>query len=242
MNNDLPAGVKLTSEIVQKIPKEKLDNIDVVIAPPFIHLSEVSKILSDNDKISLGAQNCHWEDSGAFTGEVSVGMLKSMGTEYVIIGHSERRELFGESDDLVARKLRTCLGMQLTPIVCCGEGIEVRGNGEHFTFVGDQLTRSLLALRDQEIRKAVIAYEPIWAIGTGNTASPEQAQEMHAHIRSLIVDKFGSEVAADVSIIYGGSCNPSNARDIFSQIDVDGGLIGGASLVAEDFVQIIMSF
>ncbi len=242
MNNTLEEGVSLASEIVNIVADELKDDVKMILCPPFIHLNSVSKIIGDADKIALGAQNCNDNLKGAFTGEISVDMLKSVGVGYVILGHSERREYFGESNAFLAKKVKTVLEAGLTPIFCCGETLEIREKDEHFSFVTKQLTESLFHLSAADFQKIVIAYEPIWAIGTGVTASKEQAQEMHKNLREHIAGKYGSDVADSISILYGGSCNPKNAKDLFAQKDIDGGLIGGAALKSRDFVDIGKSY
>ncbi|NJN25022.1 MAG: triose-phosphate isomerase [Cyclobacteriaceae bacterium] len=242
MNNTLEEGVSLTSEIVNMVADELKDDVKMIICAPFIHLSSVSKIIGKSEKVFLGAQNCNDNLKGAFTGEISVGMLKSVGVEYVILGHSERREYYGESNAFLAKKVNTVLEAGLTPIFCCGETLEIRERNEHFKFVTNQLTESLFHLSVEDIKKIVIAYEPIWAIGTGVTASKEQAQEMHEKLRAHLAAKYGQDVAEGISILYGGSCNPKNANELFAQKDIDGGLIGGASLKSRDFVDIGKSY
>jgi triosephosphate isomerase len=242
MNNTLEEGVTLTSEIVNMVADELTDDVKMILCTPAIHFSSVSKLIGDAEKVSLGAQNCNDNLKGAYTGEISVGMLNSVGVEYVILGHSERREYFSESNEFLASKVDTVLGADLTPIFCCGETLEIREKGEHFEFVTNQLTESLFHLSADEFKKLVIAYEPIWAIGTGVTASKEQAQEMHEKLRAHLASKYGTEVAESISILYGGSCNPKNANDLFAQKDIDGGLIGGASLKSRDFVDIGKSY
>jgi len=242
MNNTLEEGVTLASEIVNIVTDELTDDVKMILCTPFIHLSSVSKIIGNAEKVSLGAQNCNDNLKGAFTGEISVDMLKSVGVKYVIIGHSERREYYGESNEFLAKKVNTVLGAGLTPIFCCGETLEIREEGKHFDFVTNQLTESLFHLTADEFSKLVIAYEPIWAIGTGVTASKEQAQEMHEKLRAHLASKYGAEVAESISILYGGSCNPKNAQELFAQKDIDGGLIGGASLKSRDFVDIGKSY
>ncbi|NMM47071.1 triose-phosphate isomerase [Marinigracilibium pacificum] len=235
-------GKILTSEIVNMAADEVPGDVTLVICPPYIHLDNVRKLIGDQDKVFMGAQNCHSEDSGAYTGEISAPMLKAMGAKYVILGHSERREYFSESDEFLAKKTDKVLSEGLTPIFCCGESLEQREGGDFVEFVTGQLTNSLFHLSAEEFSKIVIAYEPIWAIGTGLTASPEQAQEMHAAIRKHIAGKYGEEIANNISILYGGSCKPDNAKEIFACADVDGGLIGGASLKSRDFVDIAKSY
>ena len=242
MNKTLDEGIQLASEVVNMVEDEVIDGTKVVLIPPFIHLSQVSKIVEGSSKVSLGAQNCNENESGAYTGEVSVGMLVSAGAEYVLVGHSERREYYNESDELLAKKVDAALNGGLTPIFCCGEPLEIREAGTHEDYVRTQLTNSLFHLDESDFRKIVVAYEPIWAIGTGKTATSEQAQEMHACIRAHLTSKYGEDAANDCTIQYGGSCKPSNAQEIFAGNDVDGGLIGGAALKARDFTDIAKSF
>lgn len=242
MNKDLKEGEQLTREILEMVKKEVNHNTGIVLAPPFIHLNSIAEIIKGNSLISLGAQNCHQQPSGAFTGEISASMLKSLDVQYVILGHSERREHFQESDELLAQKIDIVLENGMIPIFCCGESLETREANQQVSFVNSQLQKSLFHLSEQDFQKIVIAYEPIWAIGTGKTATSDQAQEMHANIREQISNKYGQRVADDTTILYGGSCKPSNAGELFAQPDVDGGLIGGASLKARDFVDIIKAF
>ena len=242
MNLTFEEGQKLTSEISHMLADELNQDITVVINPPYPHLQSVGKLVEGSNNIFLGAQNCSDKASGAYTGEVSAGILASFGASFVIIGHSERREFFEETDAQLTEKVKLALESELTPIFCCGEPLEIREAGTHEGYVKDQLTASLFGLSETEIQQLVLAYEPIWAIGTGRTASSEQAQEMHAAIRKHLASKYGQSIADGISILYGGSCKPDNARDIFSKADVDGGLIGGASLKSRDFVDIIKSF
>lgn len=242
MNLTLEEGQKLTSEIVHMVKDELNETVTVVINPPFTHLQSVKNLMEGAKNIFLGAQNCSDKVSGAYTGEVSTGILASFGASYVIIGHSERREYFNESDEQLTEKVKLALSSGLTPIFCCGEPLEIREANTQEDYVTEQLTASLFGLSEAEIQKLVLAYEPIWAIGTGRTASSDQAQEMHAAIRKHIASKYGKEIADGISILYGGSCKPDNAQDIFSKADVDGGLIGGASLKSRDFVDIVKSF
>jgi triosephosphate isomerase len=215
------------------------DHQRVIVAVPFPYLEMARTRLAGQPNHAVSAQNCHHRKSGAFTGEVSAPMLSSMGIGYVIIGHSERRQYFLEDDALLAEKVNVALESGLVPIFCCGEPLSVREDGTQNEFVGSQLRNSLFHLSPDQMRKVVIAYEPIWAIGTGRTASAEQAQEMHASLRQTLAGHFGQEIANETSILYGGSVKGSNAAEIFSQPDVDGGLVGGASLDAEDFGKII---
>lgn len=241
MNTTAEEARKLTSEIVNMVKDEVNHDVQVVLAPPLTHLQAVGKLIGDNKKIGLAAQNVSEHESGAFTGEVSVSMLKSVGAQWVIIGHSERREYFKESHEQLARKVDAALKGGLTPIFCCGEPLEIRENGTHEAHVQKQLKESLFHLSEDQVRKTVIAYEPVWAIGTGKTASAQQAQDMHQAIRRQLAEKWGEAVAGDIRILYGGSMKPDNAKELMDQPDVDGGLIGGASLKSRDFLQIIKS-
>ncbi len=245
MNTSLPEAIALTTALYHELQAKELpENLRVVICPPMPYLLAIRDLLSylEDDKIYLGAQNCHHQDYGAFTGEVSAEMLAAMYIDYVIIGHSERRKYANENDDLLKEKVNAALANELQVIFCCGESLAVREENTHFTWVANQIKNALFHLTAEQFENVVIAYEPIWAIGTGKTASPEQAEAMHAHIRDLIADKYGSDFADESSILYGGSCKPSNAAELFSQQNVDGGLIGGASLKAKDFSAIIASF
>lgn len=242
MNCTLPEGKKLASEVIHMIEDEVSNNAEVILLPPFIHLTGIHQLIGSVKNIHLGAQNCHQNESGAFTGEVSAAMLVSSGVTHATIGHSERREYFNETDELLAEKVKHTLANGLTPIFCCGEKLDMREGGNHEQVVGNQIEKSLFELSKEDIQKVIIAYEPVWAIGTGKTASSDQAQEMHAFIRSLLTEKYGNDVAQEISILYGGSCKPSNAKELFSQPDVDGGLIGGASLKSRDFTDIIKAF
>ena len=214
---------------------------EVVIAVPFPYLILAKEKLKNADGYNVAAQNCYTQPSGAFTGEVSAVMLESIGVDYVIIGHSERREIFGEDNKLVAQKVDICLLSGLKPIFCCGEPLQIRESENQNEYVETQIKESLFHLETDKLDHLVVAYEPIWAIGTGRTASAEQAQEMHAHIRNVFTQKYGSSLADTISILYGGSVKANNAKEIFEKPDVDGGLVGGASLVATDFVKIIRS-
>ncbi|GIV34302.1 MAG: triosephosphate isomerase [Chitinophagales bacterium] len=238
MNKFLVEGLQLASDILVSLEKNPPKH-PVVICPPFIHLADLQRLFKETSYIHLGAQNCYYADSGAFTGEISVPMLASLGVRYVIAGHSERRQIFCETDEIVSRKVKAILLHGLRPIFCCGEPLAVREKNQHFSFVEQQISASLLPLSAEEISSVTIAYEPIWAIGTGVNATPQQAQEMHAFIRSLIEKRFGNTIAQNMTLLYGGSVNPANATSLFNQTDVDGGLVGGASLKADDFVKII---
>lgn len=239
MNKDLADGKALAEAVAAKAP---VADVTLILGTPYIHLSAVAAVLDGVEGVHLSAQNCHQEESGAYTGEISAGMLKSVGAEYVILGHSERREYFGEDEALLAAKVDKALEHGLLPIFCCGEKLDIREAGTHEALVQKQLEGSVFHLSAEDFGKIVIAYEPVWAIGTGRTASPEQAQDMHGAIRKMISDKYGAEVADATTILYGGSCKPGNAKELFSQPDVDGGLIGGASLKADDFIAIANSF
>ncbi|MFX0104182.1 MAG: triose-phosphate isomerase [Candidatus Hodarchaeota archaeon] len=217
---------------------EGINNVDLVIVPPFTVLTNAYKILKYTN-ISLGAQNMYFEEKGAYTGEISPLFLKEIGVEYVILGHSERRDIFKETDDLINRKLKVALKMNLKPIVCIGEHLEERELGKTKDIIGYQINETFKDLTKEDIIKTVIAYEPIWAIGTGKTATPEQAEEIHIFIRKLLSNKFDSETADLIRIQYGGSIKPSNAEDLFNKKNIDGGLVGGASLEVDSFFQII---
>ena len=235
MNNDLAATNTLISELIKK---EKKANAEVIIAPTFVNLLEASKRLKDSS-IKVAAQNMHFANHGAYTGEISATMLKSIGVNTVILGHSERREFFSEDDNLLKQKIDKALDEGMQIIFCFGEKWEDRSIGKHFMVVESQIKNALFHLKNENWKSIVLAYEPVWAIGTGQTASPEQAQEMHAFIRNIIKEQYNAQVADAVSILYGGSVKPANAVEIFSKPDVDGGLIGGAALNAADFTAII---
>lgn len=238
MNTQVEEGVSLTKAINDFVKDYDFENKRVILGTPFTHLCKVVDIV-DFKKISVAAQNCAKWEKGAYTGEVSAEMIRSTGAHYVIIGHSERRQYFNESNEELKQKVELCLKNTLRPIFCIGERLEEREINKHFDVVKKQLTESLFHLDKENILKIVVAYEPVWAIGTGKTATPEQAQEMHAYIRSLFAEKYGVKIASEISILYGGSCNAANAKTLFSQPDIDGGLIGGASLKANDFIEII---
>ncbi|MBL6662579.1 MAG: triose-phosphate isomerase [Flavobacteriales bacterium] len=238
MNKDLNEGADLANELSEILTLSS-SNVEVILGVPFTHLDKIASI---SDKFSVSAQNCSAQESGAFTGEVSTKMILSTGAKYVILGHSERRAYHQENNADLAKKVDLCLSDNLKVIYCCGELLSEREFGNHFAVVKSQIEEALFHLSAEQMSRVVIAYEPVWAIGTGVTASSDQAQEMHAYIRSIFTDKYGVDVAQDLSILYGGSCKPSNAQEIFSKEDVDGGLIGGASLNANDFSQIINAF
>ncbi len=242
LNNNLQESQKLAKELVELVAKEvKSEAVEIVICPSMVNLYAVCETVKGS-KVAVGAQNCYSKESGAYTGESAPTMIQSVGATHIILGHSERREYFGESDSFLADKTKAVLAAGLTPIFCCGETLAQREAGIHMDFVKSQLTNALFDLPESEFKKVVIAYEPIWAIGTGVTASTAQAQEMHKLLRDHITSKYGQEVSNEISLLYGGSCKPSNAQELFACEDVDGGLIGGASLSARDFVDIINAF
>ncbi len=238
MNKNYKESKTLVKELIKELKEIELDNTRVIIAPPFTNLQKASKKTKDTS-IEVAAQNMHQADSGAFTGEISASMLKSIYVDIVILGHSERREYFGETNEKLAKKVDAALKNGLEVIFCFGEVLEDRKNGNHFKVVEDQIKKALFHLTSDDWKHIILAYEPVWAIGTGETASPEQAQEMHAFIRELVAERYISDVAEEVSILYGGSVKPSNAKEIFSKEDVDGGLIGGAALNVDDFTALI---
>ena len=237
MNMDLQDGIALAKELSEDLSKNK-PNCGVVICTPFIHLASVASIIN-KDVMNLGAENCADKEKGAYTGEVSASMVRSTGAEYVILGHSERRAYYNETPEILKEKVNLALNNGLKDIFCIGEVLEEREAGRQNEVVGAQLAGSLFELTKEQFSNIVLAYEPVWAIGTGKTATSDQAEEMHSFIRKTIENKFGAEAAENVTILYGGSCKPSNARELFSKPDVDGGLIGGASLKAADFEAII---
>ncbi len=237
MNKNLQEGIALAQELNTMLSQDK-PNCDVVIGTPFIHLAKVSELI-DHNLIGLSAENCADKAQGAYTGEVSAEMVKSTGAEYVILGHSERREYYHETYDILREKVLLALANGLKIIFCIGESLEEREKGIQNQIVKAELEGSVFNLSADEFANITIAYEPIWAIGTGKTATSDQAEEIHSYIRSVIADKYGKQVAEDTSILYGGSCKPSNAADLFAKPDIDGGLIGGASLKAADFKGII---
>jgi len=240
-NTNLQEGVELAKAVNELVVSKGDKDVVVVLGTPFTHLTKVVESV-DASRVGVSAQNCAAEAKGAFTGEVSAEMVKSTGATYVILGHSERREYYNETSEILNKKVALTLENGLTPIYCCGEPLEIREAETQNDFVKKQLDETVFQLPVDEFKKLVIAYEPIWAIGTGKTASTEQAQDMLAYIRSLIADKFGKDVAEEISILYGGSCKASNAPELFSQPDIDGGLIGGASLKAEEFLGIINAY
>ncbi|WP_457610206.1 triose-phosphate isomerase [Lutibacter sp.] len=241
MNNDLKTSKSLVKKIIKKLKNNSLKNTRVIVAPTFVSLEKVSKKVKKT-KVEVAAQNMHQAKSGAFTGEISAEMLESVGVNIVILGHSERREYFCETDAILAQKVDTALKNNMEIIFCFGEILEDRKSENHFNVVESQLKNGLFHLEATAWGNIILAYEPVWAIGTGETASPEQAQEMHAFIRKIISNKYNRDVAENVSILYGGSVKPANAKEIFSKEDVDGGLIGGAALDADNFVALVNSF
>lgn len=240
MNKNLQEGVELAKELNEAL-KNKTVNCDVVIGTPFIHLASVVNSV-DTNKIGVAAQNCADKESGAYTGEVSAAMVASTGAKYVILGHSERRAYYHETPEILKEKVKLALANGLTPIFCIGEVLEERESDTHFDVVKSQIEASLFDLSPEDFAKIVLAYEPVWAIGTGKTATAGQAQEMHAFIRKTLAAKYGEEIADNTSILYGGSANAANAKELFSNPDVDGGLIGGASLGVDKFMPIIEAF
>ena len=240
MNLNRSEGLGLVEDVLSKLP---VDNIThVILAPSFVYLHKVAKMCADTPKVVAASQDCSSNEKGAFTGEVSASMISSCKARYVVLGHSERRANFTETNDQLKAKVGQAFASDLKVIFCCGESLVQRESGVHFEWIKSQISESLFHLSADEFKKIVIAYEPIWAIGTGVTASTSQAQEIHAFIRNLLAEKYGKEVAESTSILYGGSCKPSNAKELFASQDIDGGLIGGASLKADDFLAITQSF
>lgn len=237
MNETLQEGIALAKEINEALTADK-PNCDVVICTPFIHLASVAPVLNQ-DVVALGAENCADKEKGAYTGEVSAAMVKSTGAQYVILGHSERRQYYGETAEILKEKVKMALANGLKIIFCCGETLEEREANKQNEVVKAELDGSVFNLTAEEWKNIVLAYEPIWAIGTGKTATSEQAEEMLAYIRSIVAEKYGNEVAEETTILYGGSCNPGNAAELFAKPNIDGGLIGGASLKCADFKGII---
>lgn len=239
MNTTVPEGVELAKNVLAKV-SEKPSDVKLILGVPFTHLAGVAEAISGSG-IGLAAQNCADKASGAYTGEVSAAMLKSVGCGYVILGHSERRQYYGETDERLVAKIALAMKEGLAPIFCVGETLEQREAGNHFSVVESQIRNVLFTLTPEQAASVIVAYEPVWAIGTGKTATAGQAQEMHAHIRKVLAGRFG-DVAETMPVLYGGSCKPSNAKELFACADIDGGLIGGASLNADDFLAIAKSF
>ncbi|WP_257668091.1 triose-phosphate isomerase [Parapedobacter tibetensis] len=242
MNLDYQQGVTLFSEIVNMAKDEVMGDQQVVVCSPFIHLHSIFQMAKGATHVAIGAQNVYFEDAGAYTGEVSAAQVKSAGAAYVILGHSERRAYFHEDDHMLSKKVDAVLKQELTPIFCIGETQEERESDRYFDIIKKQLKNGVFHLPNDAFGHVILAYEPVWAIGTGLTASPEQAQEVHAFIRNEIANQYNAHIAEDTTILYGGSCNPKNAPELFSQTDIDGGLIGGASLKSRDFIDIVKVF
>ena len=240
MNLNRSEGLTLVEDVLSKLAVD--NKTHVILAPSFVYLHKVAKMCADMPRVVAASQDCSANEKGAFTGEVSASMIASCSARYVVLGHSERRTNFTETNELLKTKVEQVFANDLKVIFCCGESLAQRENGVHFDLIKSQISESLFHLSVEEFKNIVIAYEPIWAIGTGVTASTDQAQVVHAFIRNLLVEKYGNKVAESTSILYGGSCQPKNAIDLFSQKDIDGGLIGGASLNADDFVAITQSF
>jgi triosephosphate isomerase (TIM) len=240
-NTTLNEGIELAKKVNELVLTKGAKDVVVVLGVPFTHLTSIINAV-DSKRIDVSSQNCAAEPKGAFTGEVSAAMVKSTGASFVILGHSERREYYHETSQTLNKKLALVFDQELTPIFCCGEPLSIREVGTQNAYVKQQLEETLFLLSIEKILKVVIAYEPIWAIGTGRTATSQQAQDMLAYIRNLIAEKYGKSVAEEISILYGGSCNAANAVDLFSQADIDGGLIGGASLKAEEFLAIVNAY
>ena len=240
MNLNRAEGLALVEDVLGKLPVD--NKTHVILVPSFVYLHKVAKMCADIPKVVAASQDCSANEKGAFTGEVSTSMIASCSARYVVLGHSERRTNFTETNELLKTKVGQVFANDLKVIFCCGESLAQRENGVHFDWIKSQISESLFYLSADKFKNIVIAYEPIWAIGTGVTASTSQAQEVHAFIRNLLVEKYGNEVAESTSILYGGSCQPNNAIELFSQKDIDGGLIGGASLNADNFIAITQSF
>ena len=240
MNTTVPEGIELAKAVVAKsaeVPAE----VKLIIATPFTHLYPIAEVVKGT-VVGLSAENCADHAKGAYTGEVSVDMLTSVGCEYTILGHSERRQYYTETDEKLVEKTKLALAAGLKVILCVGENLDEREAGKHFDVCEAQIKNVLYNFTEEDMKSIIVAYEPVWAIGTGKTATAEQAEEIHAFIRKTIADKFGAQVADNTTILYGGSCKPSNAKELFAQPDIDGGLIGGAALKADDFIQIALSF
>lgn len=239
MNKTMSEAIVLTQQLCNQYNR-KWDNVDIVVCPPSIDIKSVYTVIDfDKTKIAVGAQNVHWEESGAFTGEISIPMIKEAGCEFCIVGHSERREMFNETDTSVNLKVKALIEADIAPIVCVGESLSMRDSGDYVGFIVAQVRAALAGLDEADMKKVVIAYEPIWAIGTGRTATPEQAEEVCAAIRATIADMFGKGVADACRVLYGGSMNVGNVESLLAQPDIDGGLIGGAALQSDSFRQLI---
>lgn len=240
MNTTVPEGVELAKAVLAASAAVPAD-VKLIVATPFTHLCPVASVVGGT-RIGLSAENCADKEKGAYTGEVSAAMLASAGCQYTILGHSERRQYYGETDEKLVEKTRLALANGLDVILCVGENLEEREAGRHFAVCESQIKNVLYNFTAEDMKHIIVAYEPVWAIGTGKTATAEQAEEIHAFIRKTIAEKFGEQVADDTTILYGGSCKPSNAKELFAQKDIDGGLIGGAALKADDFIGIALSF
>lgn len=239
MNNTWAQTVVLTQQIINK-SDYNWEEVDVVLCPATCNIKAAQSVLEfDRAPISVGAQNVHWEESGAFTGEVSIPMLKEIGVTHVIVGHSERRGYFGETDEMVNKKVHALLNANLTPIMCVGESLTIRDGDTYIDYITAQVRAGLAGVQPEQASTVVVAYEPIWAIGTGRTATPEQAQEVCAAIRATLAELFGDAIAQEMRVLYGGSCNPANVEGLLAQDDIDGGLIGGAALKADDFITLV---
>lgn len=241
MNNNWAESVVLAQQLSNRYD-ERWEDVEVVLCPPAIDIKAVYSVLEFDRReevVKVGGQNCHWEASGAFTGEISIPMLQAVGATHCIIGHSERRGYFGETDMDVNKKVKALLAAKMTPIVCCGESLGVRDSGDYIEFITKQVSAAFAGLEPAEVKKCVVAYEPIWAIGTGRTATPEQAEEACGAIRASIADEFGTDTADAIRILYGGSMKPANVEGLIAMEDIDGGLIGGAALKADDFVKLV---
>lgn len=239
MNLDYNEGLSIFSEIINMVNDEVTGKQSVIVCCPYTYLHNLSQLAKNQPKVLVGAQNCHQEEAGAYTGEISARMIKSVGATYVILGHSERRQHFDENNFVLSQKVSVVLSNGLMPVFCIGETLEERESNQHFQVIKEQLSQGLFHLDAQQFAEVVLAYEPVWAIGTGKTATAAQAQEIHAFIRKEIATQYGQEVADATTILYGGSCNPKNAKELFSELDIDGGLIGGASLKSRDFVDVV---
>ncbi len=240
MNTTVPEGVELAKAVVAK-SAEVPAGVGLIVATPFTHLCPVAEVVKGT-RVELSAENCADKEKGAYTGEVSAAMVASTGAQWTILGHSERRQYYGETDEKLVEKVKLALANGLKVILCVGENLDEREAGRHFEVVKTQTENVLFQFTAEEMASIVVAYEPVWAIGTGKTATAEQAEEIHACIRKVLAGKFGEQVAEDTTILYGGSCKPSNAKELFAQPDIDGGLIGGAALKADDFIGIALSF
>ena len=240
MNLNREEGIKLVEEVISLVSSD--NNVEVVFSPSFLYLHKVNKMCANDNLLQTASQNISHNESGAFTGEVSAQMVNSLNVKYTILGHSERREYFNETNIELKQKVDLSLKNNLEIIFCCGESLNQRESGVHFDWIKQQLTESVFHLTEKEFEKVVIAYEPIWAIGTGVTASSDQAEEIHQFVRNVIAEKYNENIAENTSILYGGSCNPTNAKELFSKKNIDGGLIGAASINAENFISIIKSF